>query len=383
MCTMKLLTVSDVTSKLLELGIDHVVDHHSLDIDKVVGTTSRITLVTSDKAARLYDHVHPERIVAFLVVPHSHMFRVIVNNRTFDLGMLKFWCEYSIRLDVGATCDICYNKLNTYFHCSMCSGKFCAKCNRKLCLNDDDSYKCPLCQKWNMPGTSFGLTFDLLNVNAQSLKSLLTSLDGETTVLVRIDRAFIDRVHVMSRLFYSKKGRILTRPASDQDDAMLTKLLSFVKKQRQATASPDFMVYILRKTFLGTEASAVRIGPDNHLFQYSVDAWPMLFDCDQKVAYLTPYDFAKDVAFNVMDTVPSVDKSYTCSLSFDFSNDDYINFDVENNVIVTMHVDMLNACMSTMLAANKDIVIKWSCSNVVVAQFKFVVNTCSLINMDT
>ena len=105
-----MLCVQQITDKLREFGIKFKIDEQSDDIYAVVSKAKIITVVNNVKAKRRYDDEHPERIVAFIVFPDQTFvkFRVIVNNRTVDLSILKFWCEED---NLVTTCDICFKKL--------------------------------------------------------------------------------------------------------------------------------------------------------------------------------------------------------------------------------------------------------------------------------
>ena len=387
-----MLCVQQITDKLRELGIKFKIDEQSDDIYAVVSKAKIITVVTNVKAKRNYDDEHPERIVAFIVFPDQTTvkFRVIVNNRTTDLSILKFWCEED---NLATTCDICFKKLQKYFMCSTCTGKVCVHCDNRI-TKGNPVKKCPVCQKWQLPGHSFGLPCNMLTVtpyagasaNAANginqLRHLLEQLDGETSVMLRIDNEFIlgefediEDIEDMTRLFYMKKGLVKTRPRDAEDEEALNKTMRAIRKRRQGTGTHDFMVYVLRDTFVitdgkpTTEGSIYKIGPapDFKLYPYSADAWIPVFDLDTtliKVAYLEPYDFRQDMGgFDLIaDTMPDICDVIACSVATGEKSKGF-NFDVENKKICTMHVDMVNVCLSMCFSTKQDIYIIWRSVN--------------------
>jgi hypothetical protein len=205
------------------------------------------------------------------------------------------------------------------------------------------------------------------------LRRVLEQLDGQVDVLLRVDKKFVHQ-EAMTRLFYKKKSVIKTRPMDADDELGLVSLMREIRTRRQKhNKTHDFLVYVLRSTFVITddlptmEASVFKIGPspDYKLDQYGVNAWVSVFEPTKtdtlvKVAYIEPSDFSKDLGgFDLLQATmpePEKDSVYTCWIA---TVDTGMNFDVENSVMTTMHIDMMNACLSIMFASKKDIYIIW------------------------
>ena len=371
---MNMLTYQDVIYKLRELGIEHILDETSTDVELVI--TKTLTVLTNNIAKKTYDEEHPERIVAFIVFPEYY--RVIVNNRTTDLNILKFWNTPLASTSISL-CDICYNKLHRYIPCFWCNSKVCAPCDERLTF--DSAKKCPICTRWNLYGSGFGLPNNMLSIVEQDkssmvdginrLRRIFEHMDGQTDVLVRIDKQFDNTYATWTRLFYVKQNMIKTRPLNVNDDS-LTATMRNIRTRRENSNTHDFLVYTFRRTFVidelpTMEVSVFKIGPspDFKLFQYGIDAWLPIFEMTKtkiiKVTYIEPYDFRQDLDyFDLLKTIPTNAGNSVCMCSVATINDiTSMNFNVINKNITTMHTNMIDACLSIMFASKQDIYIIW------------------------
>lgn len=370
--------IDQVISILGRLGKHFYIDDTETNINKLQVAKDHVAIVTSLHAIKLYDPEHPERISCILV-NDLDVFLVIVKNRDTDLlNMISFWLNRSMKRQIAEdefNCNVCFTDLKhkrgkrkqsiPFMYCATCNYVMCVKCLDKIQISEN-AHKCPQCNIWALSGEDYGVPKEELDMSlpqdfqtlllAEKIATILSKLDGCTTVVARKDTTFANP-RTLCRFSYTD------RYSTQYDDTPMSiakNLERFYKKSKMRNPSCIVRFYTVRMTYKIDketkapikEVSAFKIASDQDLRQYAPDAWINVFEDDdlftaKQVAYISPHEYALPKMYTDLTLeIGKYDCCKTVAIIHVKGNHTrvVVNFDVsQDNVITTLNPAALTA----------------------------------------
>jgi hypothetical protein len=359
-----------VISVLDGMLVGHVTDATTPSLAHVRTPAGRVTIVTSPAAIRDYDPYHPERILCIILRQHAGDFYVVVKDRDVDLSRsLPFWWKRERLSSVAdAECVVCFKKRNRFTCCFHCHALLCTACHARI-HKDKTATKCTLCRSWSLTGDGYGRPWEgppiqeplVGRTPVDKLIGVLARLDGDITIVPRVDREFLfDRQVGFSKLAFTDRyarGSMRIRDVR----AKLERLCA------HHTDCVQLLMYVIRKTHRISDA------PVDEVSVFQVQGGELLaFGNDDFIVTLVEDDvnFVKTelvtpskrvVPPHVYALFAEINAAHPHSktISVVMADETFgMNFDVDaGGNITTINTSMLVTNLANMLASGRDMYV--------------------------